>query len=100
MEKRTRTYDLDALKMAFVNVKQLRITASGLQDARAMGFSRQDIIDAIQSLQRSDFVKSMTTYYDHRVWQDVYNTSFKGHLVYIKFQVDKFGHFVISFKEK
>jgi len=76
MEKRTRTYDLDALKIAFANTKQLRITASGLQGARAMGFSRQDIIDAIQSLQRSDFVKSMTTYHNHRVWQDVYNVSF------------------------
>lgn len=86
--------------MAFARTKQLRITASGLQGARAMGFSSQDIIDAIHSLQRNDFVKSMTTYHDHHVWQDVYNVSFKGYLIYIKFQVDEQGHFVISFKEK
>lgn len=65
-----------------------------------MGFSQQDMVDAIQQLKRNDFVKSMTTHADHRIWQDVYNTEYNGYQLYIKFQVDEVGHFIISFKEK
>jgi len=57
-------------------------------------------VNTIQSIKRSDFLKSMTTYADHRIWQDVYNTTFNGYLLYIKFQIDEEGHFVVSFKEK
>ena len=100
MEKRVRTYDLEAIKLAFSTVDKLRITASALKDARAMGFSRQDMVNAIQQLKRTDFLKSMTTHADHRIWQDVYNTEYNGYVLYIKFQVDELGHFIISFKEK
>lgn len=94
------TYSLEKIKLTFSSIKKLRITATVLKDARAMGFSQQDMVDAIQQLKRKDFVKSMTTHSDHRVWQDVYNTEFNGYLLYIKFQVDEMGHFIISFKEK
>jgi motility quorum-sensing regulator / GCU-specific mRNA interferase toxin len=100
MEKRVKTYDLEAIKLSFSSAKKLRTTASALQGARAMGFSLQDMVDVIQQLKRTDFVKSMTTHADHRVWQDVYNTEFKGYFLYIKFQIDEMGHFIISFKEK
>lgn len=100
MEKQVRTYDLEAIKLAFPTTIKLRVTNTALRDARAMGFSQQDMVDAIQQLKRTDFVKSMTTHADHRVWQDVYNTEFNGYLLYIKFQVDEMGHFIISFKEK
>lgn len=100
MEKRSMTYDLEAIKLALSSVKKLRITATALKTARAMGFSSQDIVDAIQQIERKDFIKSITTYADHRIWQDVYNTEFNGYLLYIKFQVDELGHFIISFKEK
>ena len=94
------TYDLEAIKQAFSTVKKLRVTATALRDARSMGFTQQDMVDAIQQLKRKDFVKSMTTHSDHRIWQDVYNTEYNGYFLYIKFQVDEMGHFVISFKEK
>ncbi len=100
MEKRVMTYDLEAIKQTFATVKKLRVTATALRDARSMGFTQQDIVNAIQQLQRKDFVKSMTTYSNHRVWQDVYNTEYNGYILYIKFQVDEMGHFIISFKEK
>ncbi|HSW94136.1 MAG TPA: type II toxin-antitoxin system MqsR family toxin [Gammaproteobacteria bacterium] len=100
MEKQVRTYDLEAVKLAFSTIMKLRVTGTALKDARAIGFSQQDMVDAIQQLKRTDFVKSMTTHADHRVWQDVYNTEFNGYLLYIKFQVDEMGHFIISFKEK
>ncbi|MCW5589694.1 MAG: type II toxin-antitoxin system MqsR family toxin [Legionellales bacterium] len=91
---------MDEIKTIFSKVTALRITASGLKGARAMGFGRQEIIDTIAQLDRKNFVKSMTTYNDHRVWQDVYRTHYLGYDIYIKFQVDELGHFVISFKEK
>jgi motility quorum-sensing regulator/GCU-specific mRNA interferase toxin len=100
MEKRVMTYDLEAIKQALSAVKKLRMTATALSGARSMGFAQQDIVDAIQQLKRSDFVKSMTTHADHRIWQDVYNTEYNEYFLYIKFQVDEMGHFVISFKEK
>lgn len=100
MEKRVMTYDLEVIKCAFSTIKKLRITATGLKDARSIGFTQQDIVDVIQQLKRGDFVKSMTTHSDHRVWQDVYNTEYNGYVLYIKFQVDEMGHFIISFKEK
>ncbi len=100
MEKRVTTYDLAAIKLAFSTIKKLRITNTALRDARSIGFSAQDIVDVIQQLKRKDFVKSMTTLMDHRIWQDVYNTEYNGYVLYIKFQVDEMGHFIISFKEK
>lgn len=100
MEKSVRSYNLEVIKRAFSSAEKLRVTATALRDARAMGFSQQDIVDAIQQLERKDFLKSMTTYVDHRVWQDVYNTKFNGYFLYIKFQVDEMGYFIISFKEK
>ena len=100
MEKHVMTYDLEAIKLAFQTGKKLRVTSTALKDARSMGFSQQDMVDTIQQLKRKDFVKSMTTHADHRIWQDVYNTEYNGYSLYIKFQVDEMGHFVISFKEK
>ena len=100
MEKRIRTYDLEAIKLVFANVEGLRLTNSALHGARALGFARRDIVEAIQQIQRNDFVKSMTTYANHKVWQDVYNTSHKGFDLYIKFQMHEDGHLLVSFKEK
>lgn len=100
MEKRVMTYDLEAIKQAFASIKKLRITATALRDARSMGFSLQDMVDAIQQLGRKIFIKSMTTYANHRIWQDVYNIEHNGFSLYIKFQIDEMGHFIISFKEK
>lgn len=94
------TYELKAVKAAFSSAKKLRMTVTALKSARSIGFSMQDIVEAIQQLTRKDFIKSMTTYHDNKIWQDVYNTEFNGYCLYIKFQVDKMGHFIISFKEK
>lgn len=100
MEKFASTYDLKTIKQVFSQAENLRMTATALRDARSMGFSMEDVVDAIQQLRSKDLVKSMTTYHNHRVWQDVYNTEFNGFVIYIKFQLDEDGHFLVSFKEK
>ncbi|RVE88642.1 hypothetical protein CN172_17255 [Sinorhizobium meliloti] len=51
--------------------------------------------------ERRMFYKSMTTFADHRVWQDVYHVPARGMVLYVKFQADVITEFVVmSFKEK
>ena len=66
-----------------------------------LGFDRVAIVETITGMERKMFVKSMTTFADHRVWQDVYHVSARGLTLYVKFQADVITEFtVMSFKEK
>ena len=101
MEKRRPTYDLDAIKLAIGSVETLAMTTTALRDATALGFDRGGIVETISGIERSMFFKSMTTFADHRVWQDVYHVPARGLTLYIKFQADVITEFtVMSFKEK
>jgi motility quorum-sensing regulator/GCU-specific mRNA interferase toxin len=101
MEKRKPTYDIDAIKSAIGSVETLAITTSALRDATALGFDRSSIVEVVLSATRKMFVKSMTTFADHRVWQDVYQVPARGLILYVKFQADVVTEFmVMSFKEK
>jgi motility quorum-sensing regulator/GCU-specific mRNA interferase toxin len=101
MEKRRPTYDLDAVKTALGSVDTLAITTSALRDALGLGFDRAGIVEVVSSMTRKMFVKSMTTFADHRVWQDVYHVPARDLILYVKFQADVVTEFtVMSFKEK
>lgn len=101
MEKRRPTYDLGAMKQALGSVETLAMTSSALRDATALGFDRGGIVETINSIDQTMFYKSMTTYADHRLWQDVYHVPARGLLLYVKFQADTITEFtVMSFKEK
>jgi motility quorum-sensing regulator/GCU-specific mRNA interferase toxin len=101
MEKKRPTYDLAAIKSALGQVGSLAMTTSALRDAAALGFDRAGVVGVIQSMEPKMFVKSMTTYADHRLWQDVYNVPSGDLVLYVKFQADVLTEFrVISFKEK
>lgn len=94
-------YNLSLIKQAFSEVSRLNMTASAMQGQYELGLSDQDVVDAIQSLIRDDFYKSMQP--KHRgfsAWQDVYKPVFKGVALYVKFQVDKRGEVIISFKAR
>ena len=72
-----------------------------MRDATALSFDRGGIVQTINSIESVMFYKSMTTFADHRLWQDVYHVPSRGLTLYIKFQ----GHIVtefsvVSFKEK
>jgi len=55
----------------------------------------------IGGMTRKMFVKSTTTFADHRAWQDVYHVPARDLLVYVKFQADVVTEFTImAFKEK
>lgn len=101
MEKRLPSYDLRAIKARFAAPDRVAITTTAALDAVCLGFDRKGIIDVIQSIQRNHFYKSMTTYADHAIWQDVYHVPFSGLRLYVKFQADIVTEFrVMSFKEK
>jgi len=101
MEKRKPTYDLEALKLAFANVTGLNATTTALKSAASLGFGRDDIIATVQTMQRAHFYKSMTSYENHKVWQDVYHVPSEIGILYVKFTVDTVTEFLLlSFKEK
>lgn len=97
-EKRKPTYDLAAFKAA---AAQMRVTVVATRTAAALGFSRAEIEATIETMQRSQFYKSMTSYGDHRVWQDVYHVPSATGTLYVKFTADAVTEFLLlSFKEK
>ena len=102
MEKRKAHYDLTAIQAQMLDVGSLRLTTTARRTIIEMDFSYDDAVGAIQALTRADFYKSMTTHRNHKVWQDVYNSTFNGVDLYIKFQRDSEDgfFFTISFKEK
>jgi len=101
MEKRRPTYDLEAIRAALGSVDTLATTSSALRDAIGLGFDRAGVAETIAGIERGMFYKSMTTFADHRLWQDVYHVPARGITLYVKFQADVVTEFtVMSFKEK
>ena len=100
-DKRKPTYDLQAFKAAFSTVERLALTGTALKSAAALGFGRVEILATIQAMRAEHFHKSMTSYYDHRLWQDVYHVPLKQMVLYVKFTADVITEFLLlSFKEK
>lgn len=100
MEISKPTYDLESFKSAFTSVSKLNATGAAIKGAAQIGFGRQEVVDTIQAMKRAHFKKSMTSYADHRSWQDVYNVPFGGYVIYIKFTDDVITEFrLLSFKE-
>jgi len=100
-EKRQPTYDLETFKATFSSVERLAVTGTSLRSAAALGFGRAEIVETIQTMQREHFYKSMTSYADHRLWQDVYHVPSAVGVLYIKFTADAITEFLLlSFKEK
>jgi motility quorum-sensing regulator/GCU-specific mRNA interferase toxin len=68
--------------------------------AFALSITLEGVVALIQTITRTHFYKSMTSFADHTVWQDVYHVPHEGIILYVKFTIDAEGHLVISFKEK
>ena len=78
-----------------------RVATAAIRTAAAFGFNRADIVAVLGTLDRRQFVKSMTSYNDHTVWQDVYHVPSDAGLLYVKFKADTVTEFkLLSFKEK
>lgn len=100
MEKRKPHHNLDAFKDA-ATADRLTVTSTALRSALALGFDRNEMAAALHKLERSHFFKSMTSYGDHRQWQDVYHLPHDGLVLYVKFTAETVTEFtLLSFKEK
>jgi motility quorum-sensing regulator/GCU-specific mRNA interferase toxin len=101
VDKRKPTYDLEAFKAVCGKVETLHVSGTALRGAAALGFDSAEVAATVRTMQRQHFYKSMTSYADHRVWQDVYHVPSPAGLLYIKFTADAVMEFVLlSFKEK
>lgn len=100
MEKRTPHYDLARVQAAVARLGAAAFTKSALDGGRTMGLTSAEMVVVIATLTRRHFYKSMTTYADHRVWQDVYHASTPVRKdAYIKITLRDAAP-VIQFKEK
>ncbi|MBV8044935.1 type II toxin-antitoxin system MqsR family toxin [Pluralibacter sp.] len=98
MEKRTPHVRLRAIK-SLVNSGKIRATHSAILAADALGFDFTGMCEVVLALSEKDFYKSMTTYADHSLWQDVYRPYLHCGQIYLKVTVEE-DALIVSFKEK
>ena len=81
-----------------VEAGKVRTTHTARAGAVALGFSYAEMLAVVLELKPADFYKSMTTYADHRIWQDVYRPKTSAGDVYLKLTVVD-DVLIVSFKE-
>jgi motility quorum-sensing regulator/GCU-specific mRNA interferase toxin len=100
VEKHTPHYDLATIQAHVARVGAAAFTKTALDGGRAMGLTTAEMLAVIAALTRRDFYKSMTTYADSHVWQDVYHAMTPVRKdAYIKITLRHWAP-VIQFKEK
>lgn len=97
MEKHTPHCRLTIVQDLVAN-GQVRVTHSARIGATALGLDVLDMLAVVMALTPADFYKSMTTYDDHTIWQDVYRPQTKAGDVYLKLTVME-DVLIVSFKE-
>jgi motility quorum-sensing regulator/GCU-specific mRNA interferase toxin len=85
MEKRTPHCDLSTVRRLIAE-RKVRVTQAATRTAVQLGFTPRD------------FYKSMTTYGDNTVWQDVYRPTTEVGDIYLKLTVVH-DVLIVSFKE-
>lgn len=96
MEKFTPTYNLEEFKNS-----DFRVTITAARTAENLGFDKNGICEVVSTMKREHFYKSMTSYANHKIWQDVYHVPCKNMILYIKFTQNVISDFtLLSFKEK
>lgn len=73
MAKRRPHYDLELFKAVCGSMETVAISRGALESGIRLGFGIAEITAAVRTMHRHMFVKSMTSYNDHRSWQDVYH---------------------------
>ncbi len=101
MDKLKPSHDLEAFQAAFVR-QRAPMTIAAIASARTLGFEkREGVMRVINALQHKHFVKSVTSFNDHKQWQDVYVIPWEGAVIYIKFTEHTLTEFILlSFKRK
>ena len=100
VEKRTPHYDLGHVRVEVARLGVAAFTKTALDGGRQMGLTTDEMLGVVASLARHDFYKSMTTYADHRIWQDVYHAMTPANkIAYIKITL-RGAVPIVQFKEK
>ena len=99
MEKRTAHYDLSAIVVLVRQHRAAAFTRTALDGGRRMGLTVSEMIEVVCRLTPRGLYKSMTTYADSAVWQDVYHADTPTGKAYIKLTLRADGAPVIQFKE-
>ena len=97
MKKRTPHCELSRVKI-LIDAGKVRTTHTARVGAVALGFDYLGMLAVVLALKPGGFYKSMTTYEDHRVWQDVYRPMTSAGRVYLKMTVID-DVLIVSFKE-
>ena len=99
MEKRKPSHSLKAFQAAFSRERAITLTAA--RSARTLGLSVSDVAILVNKLEPKHFFKSMTSFHDHRQWQDVYHLPDEDRVLYVKFTDAVVTEFILlSVKEK
>ena len=96
MDKYTPTYNLEDFKAS-----NFIVTATATKTAFDLGFDTEGIKKVVATMNEKQFYKSMTSYSNHKIWQDVYHVPYGDLVLYIKFTQNVISSFtLLSFKEK
>ena len=96
MEKFTPTYNLEEFKKS-----DFEVTKTALKTAQELGFEKKDIRQIIPTMEQKHFYKSMTSYANNKIWQDVYHVPCGNMILYVKFTQNVISEFtLLSFKKK
>jgi motility quorum-sensing regulator / GCU-specific mRNA interferase toxin len=99
MEKKVAHYDLTAIIALVRHRRAGAFTKTAMDGGRRMGLTLSDMVEVVCALTPKALYKSMTTYGDGQVWQDVYHASTPAGKAYIKVTLRNEGALVIQFKE-
>lgn len=96
MEKSNPSYSLSEFKAS-----NFSITRTAIRTAQELGFYEEDIRKIVSTMELKHFYKSMTSYANHKIWQDVYHVPCGKLILYVKFTQEVISEFtLLSFKEK
>ena len=96
LEKFTPTYDLEEFKRS-----DFEITKTAQKSAEDLGFDKKSIHEVVSTMKNDYFYKSMTSYANYKIWQDVYHVPYEDLIIYVKFTQNVISEFtLLSFKEK
>ena len=101
MEKRRPHYPLDLVQKLATDPSRTRFTKSALDGAAELDFDTAAMRQVLVQLRREDFFKSMTTYADNSIWQDVYRPIVSGVPLYVKLTIFATENvLIVSFKRR
>lgn len=96
MEKFSPSYSLSEFKSS-----NFEITTTAQRTALELELDEEDIRRIVSTMELKHFYKSMTSYLNHKIWQDIYHVPYENMILYVKFTQNVVSEFtLLSFKEK